>query len=176
MPLIDITTVVRAPVERVFDLSLDVDAHTASMSSSRERAVAGVQSGRMALGDTVTWAARHFGIRWRMTSRISAHDRPHRFVDEQVAGPFRRWHHEHVFAWDESAAATIMRDVIDFDAPFGVLGRLVTRLLLLRYLHRLIENRNSYLVTSLTGPDPGSTGPPPVRRSPARAAETEAPE
>ena len=33
-----------------------------------------------------------------------------------------------------------MRDVIDFDAPLGMLGRLVTRLLLLRYLHRLARS------------------------------------
>jgi ligand-binding SRPBCC domain-containing protein len=149
VPLIDITTVVRAPVERVFDLSLDVDAHTASMSSAAEQAVAGVRSGRMVLNDTVTWAARHFGIRWRMTSRISAYDRPHRFVDEQVAGPFRRWHHEHTFTWDEASETTIMRDVIDFAAPFGVLGWLVTKILLLRYMRRLIEDRNSYLVRAL---------------------------
>lgn len=151
MALIDITTVVRAPVEHVFDLSLDVDAHTASMAASGEQAVDGVRSGRMALGETVTWTARHFGIRWRMTSRISAYDRPRRFVDEQVAGPFRRWHHEHIFAWDEASGATIMRDVINFAAPFGVLGWLVTKIFLLRYMHRLIEDRNAYLVRSLAG-------------------------
>ncbi|MEV5765998.1 SRPBCC family protein [Micromonospora sp. NPDC052213] len=150
MPLIDITTVVRAPTEHVFDLSLDVDAHTASMSSAGEQAVAGIRSGRMALDDTVTWAARHFGIRWRMTSRISAYDRPHRFVDEQVTGPFRRWHHEHTFTWDDASEATVMRDVIDFAAPFGVLGWLVTKILLLRYMRRLIQDRNAYLVSTLS--------------------------
>ncbi|MET7403610.1 SRPBCC family protein [Dactylosporangium sp. NPDC005572] len=145
MALIDLTTVVRAPAEQVFDLSLDVDAHTASMARSRERVVAGVDSGRMSLGDTVTWAARHFGVRWRMTSRISAYDRPHRFVDEQVTGPFRHWHHEHTFSWDESATATIMRDVVDFAAPLGALGRTVDALLLERYMCRLIERRNAHL-------------------------------
>ncbi|MER7441665.1 SRPBCC family protein [Micromonospora avicenniae] len=151
MPLIDVTTVVPAPLEQVFDLSLDVGAHTASMSSAGEQAVAGVVSGRMALGDSVTWVARHFGVRWRMTSRISAYDRPHRFVDEQVTGPFRRWRHEHTFVPGAVSGTTIMRDVIDFAAPFGVLGWLITEALLHRYLRRLIESRNSYLVSALAG-------------------------
>ncbi|TYB94847.1 SRPBCC family protein [Micromonospora sp. WP24] len=146
MPLIDLTTVVRAPVEQVFDLSLDVNAHTASMSSAGEEAVAGILSGRMSRGDSVTWVARHFGIRWRMTSRITAYDRPHRFVDEQVTGPFRRWRHEHIFVSGAANGTTIMRDVIDFAAPLGVLGWLVSKVLLHRYLRRLIEDRNAYLV------------------------------
>ncbi|MEV6367107.1 SRPBCC family protein [Micromonospora musae] len=151
MPLIDLTTVVRAPVEQVFDLSLDVNAHTASMSPAGEEAVAGILSGRMSRGDAVTWVARHFGIRWRMTSRITAYDRPHRFVDEQVAGPFRRWHHEHTFESEAANGTTIMRDVIDFAAPLGVLGWLVSKVLLHRYLRRLIKDRNAYLVRALAG-------------------------
>ncbi|MFD0783239.1 SRPBCC family protein [Micromonospora azadirachtae] len=151
MPLIEITTVVPAPAEQAFDLALDVDAHAASMSSTGERAVAGVVSGRMAPGESVTWVARHFGVRWRMTSRISAYDRPRRFVDEQVTGPFRRWRHEHTFAPGAADGTTVMRDVIDFAAPFGALGWLVKRALLHRYLRRLIESRNSYLVSSLAG-------------------------
>ncbi|MEV6601727.1 SRPBCC family protein [Actinoplanes sp. NPDC051346] len=145
MALIELTTLVKGPAEQVFDICLDVDAHTASMSRSRERVVGGVTSGRMALGDTVTWAARHFGVPWRLTSRISAYDRPHRFVDEQVTGPFQHWHHEHTFTSDKPAQATIMRDVIDFAAPLGPLGRIVDRLLLERYMRRLIENRNTHL-------------------------------
>jgi ligand-binding SRPBCC domain-containing protein len=113
---IDLTTVVRAPVAQVFDLCLDVDAHTASMSRAGEHVVAGVRSGRLALGDTVTWAARHFAVQWRMTARITAYDHPRRFVDEQVRGPFRHWHHEHTFTWDEAANVTVMRNVIDFTA------------------------------------------------------------
>ncbi len=148
MTLIDLSTVVRAPAGQVFDLSLDVDAHTASMARSGERIVAGVRAGRMGPGDTVTWAARHFGVPWRMTSRITAYERPHRFVDEQVRGPFRRWRHEHTFAEDPARGVTVMRDVIDFAAPLGVAGRLAERLVLERYLRRLIAERNAHLVAA----------------------------
>ena len=97
MPRIELVTNVPATPEQCFELSLSVDAHQASMSDSGERAVAGIQSGVMNLGDTVTWKAKHFGIEFTMTSVISHYDSPHRFVDEQVSGPFRRWWHEHRF-------------------------------------------------------------------------------
>lgn len=80
-----------APVTRaeLFGISLDIDAHAASMSQSGERAVDGVTAGRIALGQTVTWQARHFGIWFTMTSKITDLEEPIRFVDQQVSGPFR---------------------------------------------------------------------------------------
>jgi len=144
MPRFELTTVITAPVERVFDLSLDIDVHTGSMAGSLERAVGGVTSGLIGLDQQVTWAARHFGIQWRMTSVISAYDRPARFVDQMVKGPFEKWWHEHRFTADGDGG-TVMVDVIDYRSPFGLLGRLVDRLFLGRYMRRLIVKRNDFI-------------------------------
>lgn len=105
----------------------------------------------MRLGDTVTWRARHFGVWWRMTSAITAYDRPGFFVDEQRRGPFRRRRHEHHFAPDEAANAggTVMRDVVEFTAPLGLLGRAVDALVLRRYMAKLISDRNAHIKTVL---------------------------
>jgi ligand-binding SRPBCC domain-containing protein len=149
MPVIELTTLLPATPDQAFDLSIDVDAHTGSMAGSGERTVGGVRSGRLALGDTVTFAARHFGLPWRLTSRITAYDRPARFVDEQVKGPFRVWRHEHTFAFDEARKVTVARDRVEFTAPFGVLGRLVTALVLERYMRRILAERNAYLARTL---------------------------
>lgn len=143
----ELSTTIDAPVPSAFDASLDIDAHLASMESANEEAIGGVTTGRIGLGETVTWRARHFGIVWRMTSTISELDPPHCFVDEQVRGPFRRFRHVHRF--EPRGAATVMRDEIEFDAPFGPLGVLVERLVLRRYLTRLIVERNRYLKTTL---------------------------
>lgn len=51
---------IAAPVEVVFDLSLDIGAHLASMAESGEQAIGGVTSGLIGLGETVTWRAKHF--------------------------------------------------------------------------------------------------------------------
>jgi ligand-binding SRPBCC domain-containing protein len=78
-----------------------------------------------------------------MTSRIVEHDRPARFVDEQTSGPFKRFRHEHRF--EPSDQGTLMIDSIEFDAPAGILGVAVERLVLRRYLRRLISRRNAHL-------------------------------
>ena len=147
MPTIELVSRIAAPPERCFALSLSVDAHTASLADSGERIVGGVRAGEMGLGDEVTWRARHFGVPFTMTSRITAHDAPHRFVDEQVRGPFGRWWHEHRFA--AAAGGTEMVDLVDFASPLGPLGRVVDALVLTRYLTRLLEQRNRWLVQEL---------------------------
>jgi ligand-binding SRPBCC domain-containing protein len=139
--------------EQAFDLSRSVDVHTGSMAKSRERAVAGVTSGLMSLGDTVTWHARHFGLPIRMTSRITQFSRPDSFTDEQQRGPFRAFRHVHEFVPDPAlpegstpdGGGTLMLDRVEFTAPFGELGRLVEKAFLGRYLQHLIEERNRYL-------------------------------
>jgi putative xylitol transport system substrate-binding protein len=84
-----LTTRTRIPIERLFDASLSIDEHVASMSQSGERAIAGTTTGTTGLGETVTWRARHFGIWFTMTSKITELEKPTRFVDQQVRGPFK---------------------------------------------------------------------------------------
>lgn len=133
-------------VTELFDVSLSIDAHVASMADSGERAVGGVTSGVIGLGETVTWRARHFGIWFTMTSRITELDAPRRFVDEQVRGPFRVFRHEHLFA--EVGSRTRMTDTLTVGSP--VFGRLVERLVLVPYVRRLIAQRNAHLLESLS--------------------------
>ncbi|MFI1584241.1 SRPBCC family protein [Embleya sp. NPDC020630] len=148
MPHFETTTHIRVTPARAFEACLDIDAHTASMASSGERAIGGVTAGRIGLGESVTWRARHFGVVWRMTARITAYEEPSRFVDEQVGGPFAHWRHEHRFTSD-GAGGTVMRDVVDYAAPFGPIGAVVGWIGLHRYMVRLIVARNEYLKDSL---------------------------
>ncbi|RSN14528.1 cyclase [Nonomuraea sp. WAC 01424] len=149
MSRFEIVTLVLAPPDLLFDTSLSVETHTSSMAGSSERAVAGVTTGLLTLGDQVTWQARHFGLTWRMTSTIIAWERPTYFVDEQLKGPFRHWRHEHHFEPAPDADATLMTDVIDFSAPAGPLGRLVDRLVLRRHMTHLMDTRNRHIRTTL---------------------------
>lgn len=140
------TTFLPLAADAAFDLSLNIDAHLGSMAKSGERVVAGVAKGVIARGEFVTWQARHFGVTWTMTSEITEWDRPHRFVDEQVHGPFKSFWHEHVFTPLDDG--TQLRDRVRFEAPFGVLGKLAERVMLGRYMPHLIDVRNEYLVAA----------------------------
>jgi ligand-binding SRPBCC domain-containing protein len=141
---IEVVTLVRAPAERVFDLELDSDVHASSLAASGERAT--TSTGRAALGpgDEVTFSARHLGRTWRLTSRVTEFDRPRRFVDEQVRGPFRRMRHEHLFEQSDPGS-TCMTDRMTFEAPLGPLGAMVARWILVPYLGKLLVQRGRYI-------------------------------
>lgn len=140
MPVITILTTVRATPERCFDANRDLDLHLESMGSTGERAVAGKTSGLIELGEQVTWEGRHFGIRQRFTSRISAYDRPRYFQDTMVKGAFGSFVHDHYF--EPCAEGTIVKDVLTFASPFGFVGALVDRFVMTGYLTRLLTRRN----------------------------------
>ena len=135
------TTQITAPIQRVFDLSRSVDLHAASTAQTGERAVAGVTSGLMSLGQEVTWRARHFGIWQCLTSRITAFDPPTHFRDSLVRGVFRRFDHDHFFS--QQGEITIMRDVFDFQSRLGILGHIADILVLTRYLRHFLITRNA---------------------------------
>jgi ligand-binding SRPBCC domain-containing protein len=143
MPTIRLETHIHAPPERCFDLSLSVDEHAQSQAHAHERPIAGVLTGGMHLGDTVTWEAVHFGIKQHLTSQITAYERPTRFTDEMVAGVFQQLHHTHIFV--PQSHGTLMIDEFSFQAPLGVLGRLAEILFLTHYMKSLLLSRNRYL-------------------------------
>ncbi len=137
-----LVTECKADAATMFDISLDIDAHLESMSRSKERAIDGVTSGRIDLGETVTWRARHFGIWFTMTSKITDLERPWRFVDQQVRGPFKTFIHEHTF--ENTSNGCRMTDTITVASP--TFGALAERLVLVPYLRRLIRLRNATLL------------------------------
>jgi ligand-binding SRPBCC domain-containing protein len=143
MPRIQLVTHIDAPRERVFDLARSVDLHMASTAASKETVVAGVRNGLMGLGDSVTWRARHFGVWHKLTSEITQFSPPAHFRDSMVRGSFRRFDHDHSFEPSGAGSEnTVMYDVFDFTSPFGLLGRLVNRFLLTKYMRLLLEERN----------------------------------
>ena len=140
MPAIDLTTEVAAPPSRVFDLARSIDLHTASMAGHNERPIAGVTSGLIGPAQSVTWQARHFGVPFRLTSRVLAFDPPHHFRDGMIHGPFKSFTHDHFFIPIEGG--TIIRDVFDYRSPLGPLGWLADVLFLRRHMTDLLRTRN----------------------------------
>lgn len=143
MPLLELKTDISAPIEICFDLARSIDFHRLSTGNTRERAVAGVTTGLIKLGETVTWEATHFGIRQRLTSIITAYDRPYHFRDEMTRGAFSYIRHDHIF--EKGNGVTTMTDRFDFGSPLGLLGKLANRLVLTDYLRNFISRRNALI-------------------------------
>lgn len=139
MATFQIVTPIAAPIDVCFDLARDIDFHTRSLKGTGERAVAGRTSGLIGLGESVTWEARHLGVRQRLTAEVTALDRPTYFRDVMTAGAFRSFAHDHRF--ETRDGGTVMTDEIVFRSPLGPLGWLVDSLFMAGYLRRLIEGR-----------------------------------
>ena len=112
-----------------------------STANTNEKAIAGKTSGLINLNETVTWRATHFGIRQELTSKITAFERPFHFRDEQLKGAFKYIVLDHYFTDKENSV--IMIDVFRFQSTYGILGRLFDKLILTRYLRKLLEKRNN---------------------------------
>jgi ligand-binding SRPBCC domain-containing protein len=138
------STRIAAPIERVFDLARSIEAHLASADGTAEAAVAGRTSGLLELDETVTWRARHFGVRQHLTSRITAFDRPNHFQDRMVRGSFRSLEHDHFFR-QQPGGEVEMYEVLRFAAPPPGLGWIIERLVLGPYFKRFLHNRNQAL-------------------------------
>ena len=141
MPTVIVETKIAAPIDLCFDFARDVAVHVQTSSATRERAIGGKTTGRLELGDVVTFEGVHFGIRQRLSARITEYDRPRRFVDEMVEGSFKSLRHVHEFL--EQAGFTMMRDTLTWTSPLGVVGRLVDKWLLEPHMRAyLVEKQN----------------------------------
>ena len=148
---ISVSTEIEAAVEACFDASRDIDLHQQSVEHTGERAIEGVVSGLIGLGESVTWQARHFGIRWRLRSEITVFEPPSYFQDTMTEGPFGTFQHDHHFE-DLGDGRTLMCDVVRFESPGGPIGRIVDRWVLGPYLRRFLAIRGRSLKLTLESP------------------------
>ena len=140
MPKIHLTTLIHAPVERVFDLSRSITLHKKSMEHTGEMAVAGTTTGLIQLGETVTWQAKHLFKTRLLRVQITAMRPYESFTDEMKQGDFKSMVHHHYFKPIDNG--TIMIDDFNFESPYGFIGKLVNRFFLTAYMRRLLEQRN----------------------------------
>ena len=143
MPVIELNTKIQADVQLCFDLSRSIELHLLSTKRTREEAVAGVTSGLIGFEESVTWEATHFGFRQRLTSKITAMESPFYFRDEQTRGIFKKLVHDHYFRQDNGH--TIMRDHFLFEAPFGLIGKCFSKIVLTDYLRKFLTERNNLI-------------------------------
>jgi len=143
MTTINLTTKIKASKKTVFDASRNIDIHQQSASKSNEKAIAGVTSGLINLNETVTWKGKHFSFYLTHKSRITTMNLHDYFVDEMERGKFKSFKHEHFF--EEENGFTIMKDKLQYETPFGILGELFDILFLEKHLTNFLLERNKIL-------------------------------
>ena len=143
MPTIELETRIRSGIETCFDLSRSIDLHQLSTTGTNEKAVDGKTSGLINFNEFVTWQATHFGIRQKLTSKITAFNRPHHFRDEQIKGVFKYIVHDHNF--ELHTDHVIMKDIFRFQSPGGYPGKIFDRIILTNYLKNFLLKRNAII-------------------------------
>jgi len=83
------------------------------------------------------------GIKVNWMTEITHVNEPFFFVDEQRAGPYRIWHHEHHFR--EIDGGVEMVDIVHYALPFGLLGNLVHPIIVKPQLNKIFGYRNEIL-------------------------------
>jgi ligand-binding SRPBCC domain-containing protein len=95
----------------------------------------------MGVGTFLQYALRVHGVPVRWDTLIQAWEPPHRFVDVQVRGPYRLWHHTHELVPLEDGAATLMRDTVRYAVGFGAFGEIARRTVVRRDLEAIFAFR-----------------------------------
>jgi ligand-binding SRPBCC domain-containing protein len=140
------TTLIAAPIERVFDLSRSVEVHLLANVHDNEQALAtgGVITGLVGLGQQVTWRAKHFGFWHNLTSETTALERPTYFQVTMVKGIFRSMKADHRLR-SLPSGLTELKDIFAIGAPLPILGDIAEALFLRRYMMTLNRERNAVI-------------------------------
>jgi ligand-binding SRPBCC domain-containing protein len=93
----------------------------------------------MKRGTLIEYRLRLHGVPIRWLTRIEVWEPPVRFVDVQVRGPYRLWHHTHSF--ERQGDGTRIRDTVRYSLPYGPLGELARRVFVARDLARIFDFR-----------------------------------
>jgi ligand-binding SRPBCC domain-containing protein len=75
----------------------------------------------MERGALIDYRLHWRGLPLRWQSEIARWDPPHAFADRQVRGPYRLWHHEHIFS--KRDGGTLIEDRVEYAVWFGVIAQ-----------------------------------------------------
>jgi len=89
----------------------------------------------------IEYSLRLYGVPLHWRTRIETYTPEDSFTDTQERGPYTLWHHTHTF--EEVEGGTLMRDVVRYRLPFGILGRIAHALFVKHSLRRIFGFRRT---------------------------------
>lgn len=128
--------VIHAPIDRCFLLSTSVAIVHQELGMN---AVGGRTEGLVREGDLIRWEGWQLGLRHHHVSQITNYHRPFFFQDRMVSGRFSSFEHDHSFR--ELDSGTLLEDELRFSMPYGRLGALVGRVVMVPHIRKLMRRR-----------------------------------
>lgn len=100
---------------------------------------------KMYAGMIITYFVRPMlNIPQTWVTEITQVNEPNYFVDEQRFGPYKMWHHEHIFK-EEKDGGVMMEDIVSYVVPFGFIGRIINSLVISKKIHEIFNYRKEVL-------------------------------
>lgn len=133
------TQLIPRPVEEVFPFFADAaNLQTITPDFMHFRIVTPLPI-EMREGALIDYRIKLFGVPSGWRTRIERWEPGRRFVDVQLRGPYRLWHHTHEF--ESVAGGTRMTDTVDYELPLGPLGGIAHALFVGKTLTRIFDYR-----------------------------------
>ena len=99
-------------------------------------------------GTLIDYTIRLFKIPIHWRTVITDYDPPHKFVDQQLKGPYVFWHHTHTF--EEKDGGVEMIDKVSYVIPMGLLGRFMHFIWIKNDLKKIFSHREKIIDNILT--------------------------
>ncbi len=147
MTKIELTTFIKGQASDAFELSLNIDFHMESVKNTNEKAISGVTSGQISLGQSVTFRGKHFGLFLTHTSKIVQMVKNQSFTDVMTKGHFTYFVHQHLF--EQNDGIVKMTDILKYKVPYGFLGKILDSLFIKSHIHNFLEERNQQIKNHL---------------------------
>lgn len=141
MHLLERTTLIKAPREEVFEFFKDPNNLARITPSWMNLTIDKIDDLPVRPDFRIEYHMRWLGvIRMNWVTLIKDFEPPRYFGDEQEKGPYKYWRHVHTF--EEVEGGTLMRDRVQYELPFGILGSVTHRLVIARQLRSVFDYRN----------------------------------
>ena len=102
--------------------------------------ILGIEPNDVTTGTVIPYRLRLHGIPLIWVSQIEMFEPGRVFVDRQLIGPYKQWVHRHEFEADGDH--TIVRDVVRYELPLGILGDIARMLFVNRDVQRIFDHRH----------------------------------
>jgi len=100
---------------------------------------------KMYPGMIISYAVKPLlGIKTTWVTEITQVEDKKYFVDEQRVGPYSMWHHQHIIEPIENGV--LMKDIVSYKPPFGVLGSIANFLIVRQKLNEIFEYRTKAII------------------------------
>lgn len=144
--ILEKTTIIKRPLSEVFDFFSKAENLNTITPPELHFKISTPLPIAMYSGTLIEYRIRLNGIPFKWKTEICKWEPPYCFVDQQLKGPYVKWHHTHLFK-DLGNGQTEMTDRVEYLSPGWIFEPLINRLFVQKKVEAIFEYREQKLHT-----------------------------